>query len=115
MIRILLLPALLAALALPGGEARAQRETPRQTSQQTRMSECNAGAGVRKLEGPERRQFMSDCLAGRVPPAPPEAGGGSSAQAAQRQRMSDCNATAGTRKLTGPARQEFMKSCLSGG
>jgi hypothetical protein len=44
------------------------------------MRACNADAGARNLAGDARRGFMSDCLAGRPPPA---GGRPSAAQAAQ--------------------------------
>jgi hypothetical protein len=43
--------------------------TPQQAQQQ-RMRDCNAEAGTRQLAGDARRDFMSECLAGRMPPRP---------------------------------------------
>jgi len=108
--RIVLATLALAAMLTPLC-ASAQGTAP--TTQQNRMKECNATAGTQKLSGDARRQFMSDCLAGRVPQGG-SAQGGSPAQAAQRQRMASCNATAAERKMSGTSRQDFMKSCLSG-
>ena len=83
-----------------------------QMAQQERMRTCNAEAGTRHLEGDARRAFMSECLAGRMPPA---AGSQpSAAQAAQQERMRSCNAEAGTRNLAGDARRSFMSDCLAG-
>lgn len=83
-----------------------------QAAQQERMRSCNSEAGTRHLEGDARRSFMSDCLAGRMPPA---AGNQpSAAQAAQQDRMRSCNAEAGTRHLAGDARRSFMSDCLAG-
>jgi len=103
----------LALLAVTLAPLPAPAQSAGQTAQQNRMKECNAAAGTRGVSGDARRQFMSDCLAGRVSATPQ--GGASQAQAAQRQRMTSCNATAAQRKLSGTARQDFMKSCLSGG
>jgi hypothetical protein len=97
--------------------------TPRQPSaaqaaQQERMRDCNAEAGKRSLAGGARRPFMSECLAGRMPPAPaaqPSAAQPSAAQAAQRERMTSYNAEAGTRKLAAEPRRSFMRDCLAGG
>ena len=91
--------------------------TPRQPStaqsaQQARMRDCNAEAGKRSLAGDARRPFMSECLAGRMPPAPEAQP--SAAQAAQRDRMTRCNAEAGTRSLAAEARRGFMRDCLAG-
>ena len=87
---------------------------PRQlTAQQQRMVDCNGGARRRSLTGDERRTFMSDCLAGRVPPTGGAAPRVSAAQQAQRDRMTTCNADAGQRRLAGAERQQFMRTCLS--
>jgi hypothetical protein len=75
------------------------------------MRSCNAEAGTRSLEGDARRSFLSECLAGRMPPAPPHP---SAAQAAQQDRMRTCNAEAGTRSLAGDDRRTFMSECLAG-
>ena len=107
--------AALALLAVTVAPLPAPAQSAGQTAQQHRMMECNAAAGTRGVSGDARRQFMSDCLAGRVPATATPQGGASQAQAAQRQRMTSCNATAAQRKLSGTARQDFMKSCLSGG
>ncbi len=89
-----------------------------QQTQQDRMRTCNAEAGTRNLAGDPRRNFMSECLAGRMPPAPAPAAATppqpSAAQQAQQDRMRTCNAEAGTRNLAGEARRSFMSTCLSG-
>ncbi len=89
------------------------------TAQQQRMGACNTGAGSQHLTGPDRRKFMSDCLAGRVPPTPVAAAApaqsGTPAQQAQRNRMTTCNETAAARQLAGTERRTFMSTCLSGG
>jgi hypothetical protein len=98
--------ALAVAVALLGsGLARAQ------TSQQNRMSACNAGAGSRQLAGDARKSFMSDCLS-KGPEAMQPA---KSAQTSQQQRVADCNAAASAGGMKGDARQSFMSDCLKGG
>jgi len=37
---------------------------PAKTSQQDKMTECNAKAGSKALKGDERKAFMSECLKG---------------------------------------------------
>lgn len=85
------------------------------SAQQERMRTCNAEAGTRGLAGDPRRAFMSECLAGRMPPPPAAAGRQpSTAQAAQQERMRSCNAEAGTRGLAAEVRRDFMSECLAG-
>lgn len=81
------------------------------TPQQQRMADCNAGAAKRNLSGDPRKQFMSDCLSGKVPPEPPAA---APAANSQQDKMRACNAQAGDQKLSGDARKAFMSKCLSG-
>lgn len=95
----------------------ARQPSAAQLAQQERMRTCNAEAGTRTLTGDARRTFMSECLAGRMPPAAqpaPAARQPSAAQQGQQDRMRSCNATAGQRNLTGAARQTFMTECLAG-
>ncbi len=70
-------------------------ETKQLNPQQRRMAECNQQAGERK--GDERKQFMSQCLAGKTKMTPQE-------------RMSYCNKQAGDRK--GDERKQFISHCL---
>jgi hypothetical protein len=79
-------------------------------AQQQRMASCNAEAKNRNLGGDARKNFMSDCLAGRSQPG----NASSPAQAAQQQKMRNCNAQATQQKLAGDARQKFMSTCLKG-
>ncbi len=107
------------APATPSAPAGTATNTARQPSaaqqaQQERMRTCNAEAGTRNLQGDARRSFMSECLAGRMPPAAAAGAQPSAAQQAQQNRMRDCNAQAGTRNLAGEARQTFMAGCLRG-
>jgi dihydropteroate synthase len=37
---------------------------PAKTSQQDKMTDCNAKAGSKALKGDERKAFMSECLKG---------------------------------------------------
>ncbi len=71
------------------------------TSQQQRMTDCNAKAAAKR--GPERKAFMSACLKGEDMAAP---------AASRQQRMKDCNAKAAGKK--GPERRSFMSACLKG-
>ena len=76
-----------------------------QKKQQQRMTDCNAKAGDKKLEGDARKKYMSSCLKG-------EPDGPSDKQKAQQDRMKDCNAKAADKK--GDERKTFMSSCLKG-
>lgn len=71
------------------------------TSQQNKMTSCNADASAKTLKGDERKAFMSTCL--KAAPAAP---------ATQQEKMKTCNATAGTQALKGDARKAFMSDCL---
>ncbi|MGG5817504.1 PsiF family protein [Falsiroseomonas sp. HW251] len=106
-------PALAQAPGAPPGTGGQGRPAPSNTqgAQQDRMRNCNAEAGTRQLAGDARRDFMSECLAGRMPPA---AGRPSAAQQAQQDRMRRCNDQAGSRQLTADARRAFMSDCLAG-
>ena len=70
------------------------------------MKECNAKAGDRKLEGDERKKYMSSCLKGEETASPK--------QAAQQEKMKTCNKQAGDKKLKGDDRKKFMSECLKG-
>lgn len=104
--------------AAPAAPATSAAPAAPQIAQQQRMGACNTGAGTQHLAGPDRRKFMSDCLAGRVPPTPAAAAApaqsGTPAQQAQRNKMRTCNADATTRHLAGTERRTFMSTCLSG-
>jgi hypothetical protein len=78
-----------------------------QTSQQQRMTSCNAEAESHHLSGQARKSFMSSCLARQTTAAAPSASSQS-----QQQKMKDCNASASGMK--GSARKDFIRSCLSG-
>jgi hypothetical protein len=65
------------------------------SSQQTKMTTCNAEAGDKK--GDERKAFMQTCLSAKPP--------------TQQDKMKTCNVTAGDKK--GDDRKAFMKECLS--
>ena len=68
------------------------------TSQQNKMTSCNADASAKTLKGDERKAFMSACL--KAKPSTPQ------------ERMKTCNATATTQALKGDARKTFMSECL---
>lgn len=74
-----------------------------QKKQQARMKDCNAQAGAKKLEGEERKKFMSGCLKGE-----------SEKMSAQQARMKDCNKQASGKKMKGEERKQFMSACLKG-
>ena len=75
-----------------------------QKRQQERMKDCNEQAGTKKLEGDERKKFMSSCLKG----------GKDEKMTPQQARMKDCNKQASSKKLKGDERKSFMSSCLKG-
>ena len=73
-----------------------------QKKQQERMKSCNERAGLQKLEGDKRKEFMSACLKGDAK--------GSASQ----DRMAACNKEAGSKALKGDERKKFMSGCLKG-
>lgn len=89
----------LTALALP-----AFANTP----QQEKMKTCNADAAAKKLDGDNRKKFMSECLSGGAAEAKP-----AKELTPQQQKMKDCNADAKKQKLKGEFRQKWMSECLS--
>ncbi|MBO1539338.1 PsiF family protein [Pseudomonas sp. OA65] len=66
-----------------------------ETTQQSKMTTCNADATAKALKGDERKAFMSNCL-----------------KATPQERMKSCNATATEQALKGDARKAFMSECL---
>jgi psiF repeat len=110
-----------AALAFLAGQAAfAQASQP--SSQQEKMTTCNADAKAKGLQGTERKAFMKSCLsekgAAATPGASTSAAGASGSAApianSQQQKMKSCNADAKSKGLKGADRKAFMKSCLSG-
>jgi hypothetical protein len=81
-----------------------------QKKQQSRMRDCNDQAGAKKMEGDERKKFMSSCLKRQS--------GAKSAKGekmtAQQSRMKDCNRQASDKKMKGDERKQFMSGCLKG-
>jgi hypothetical protein len=77
-----------------------------ETSQQTKMTTCNADAKAKNLAGDDRKAFMKTCLSAAPPPAAP--------MNSQQMKMKTCNADAKTQNLTGDARKQFMSNCLKG-
>jgi psiF repeat-containing protein len=73
----------------------AQAQTAAQTSQQSKMTTCNAEA--KDMKGDERKAFMKDCLSGKT-------------MTAQQVKMKNCNAEA--KAMKGDARKKFMSECL---
>ena len=96
----------LAALTLPSyaqDKKEAKKEpSAAQKKQQERMKSCNERAGLQKLEGDKRKEFMSTCLKGDAK--------GSASQ----DRMASCNKEAGSKGMKGDERKKFMSSCLKG-
>jgi psiF repeat len=72
------------------------------SSQQTKMTTCNADAKAKALAGDERKAFMKSCLSAK--PA---------AEAKPANRMAACNADPKAKALKGDERKAFMKECLS--
>jgi hypothetical protein len=89
-----------AALSISAFAWAAPAEPAAKTSQQNKMTTCNADAAGKK--GDERKAFMKTCLS--AAPAKPAA-------TAQQQKMKTCNAEAAGKK--GDERKAFMKTCLS--
>jgi hypothetical protein len=76
--------------------------TAAQKKQQERMKSCNEQAGAKKMEGDERKKFMSACLKGEEKMTP------------QQVRMKECNKQASDKKISGDERKKFMSTCLKG-
>jgi hypothetical protein len=76
--------------------------TAAQKKQQERMKSCNEQAGAKKMEGEDRKKFMSACLKGEEKMTP------------QQARMKDCNKQASDKKMAGDDRKKFMSTCLKG-
>ena len=94
------------AMAQDKKEAK-KEPTAAQKRQQERMRDCNDQAGAKKMEGDERKKFMSACLKG-----------GSTKKGEkmteQQARMKDCNRQAADKKMKGDDRKKFMSACLKG-
>jgi psiF repeat-containing protein len=82
-----------------------QEPSAAQKKQQARMKDCNEQAGAKKMEGDERKNFMSACLKG---------GNKGEKMSPQQARMKDCNKQASAKKMKGDDRKAFMKGCLKG-
>jgi hypothetical protein len=95
--------ALAALLALGAGSA----GTHAQTSQQRKMTTCNAEANAKHLMGSGRQEFMRGCLSGP--------GHRHTALTAQQRKMKTCNAEASAKGLKGVARRRYMSMCLKRG
>jgi hypothetical protein len=67
-----------------------------QQAQRDRMKTCNADAKTKNLAGDARKQFMSECLAGKTEPA-------AKPLTAQQTKMQTCNKQAADQKLSGHA------------
>ena len=76
-----------------------------QKKQQERMKDCNEQAGAKKMEGDERKKFMSACLKG---------GSKGEKMSPQQARMKECNRQASDKKMKGDERKQFMSGCLKG-
>jgi hypothetical protein len=105
--RTLIVALALCLLSLPAAYAQDKKETSTEPSaaqkkQQERMKSCNERAGLQKLEGDERKKFMSSCLKGEQKGS------------AQQDRMASCNKQAASKALKGDERKQFMSGCLKG-
>ena len=87
----LLVLALAAAIAMPAAAA---------NKQNTKMSDCQAQAGAKKLEGKDRQNFVNECLKAKP------------AKASSSNKMAECNAkTKGmSKEEAAKARSECMKA-----
>lgn len=92
----------------PAAEKSKKEPTEKQKAQQARMKDCNAKAADRKLEGDQRKKFMSSCLKGD------DTAGASDKKTAQQDKMKACNKQAADKKLKGDERKTFMSACLKG-
>jgi len=79
--------------------------TAAQKKQQERMKDCNEKAGAKKLEGDERKKFMSSCLKGQTDKKGEK-------MTEQQSRMKACNKQASDKKMKGDDRKKFMSDCL---
>ena len=93
------------ALAQDKKEAK-KEPTAAQKKQQARMKDCNEQAGAKKMEGDERKKFMSACLKGGSKKG--------EKMSPQQARMKDCNKQASAKKMKGDDRKSFMSACLKG-
>jgi hypothetical protein len=98
-------------LLSPLGFAQDRKDTPKkeptaaQKKQQERMKDCNDQAGAKKMEGDERKKFMSSCLRGQTDKKGEK-------MSAQQERMKSCNKQASDKKMKGDDRKKFMSDCL---
>jgi hypothetical protein len=98
-------------LLSPLGFAQDKKDTPKkeptaaQKKQQERMKDCNDQAGAKKMEGDERKKFMSSCLRGQTDKKGEK-------MSAQQERMKSCNKQASDKKMKGDDRKKFMSDCL---
>ena len=76
-------------------------------AQQERMKACTEEAGKQALQGEERKQFLSSCLA--VPASASE-----HKLTSQQEKMRECNKEARDKSLKGDQRKKFMSDCLKG-
>ena len=95
------------ALAQDKKDTPKKEPTAAQKKQQARMRDCNEQAGAKKMEGDERKKFMSACLKG-------ETGAKGEKMTAQQSRMKDCNRQASDKGMKGDDRKKFMSDCLKG-
>ncbi len=100
-----------AAITLPG---LASAQTP--SAQNSKMTQCNADAKAKALNGEARKKFMQECLSAKPAMAEkkamPAAHEGKKLTV-QQEKMVTCNADAKTKALKGEERKKFMKECLS--
>ena len=85
------------------------------TTQQQKMTDCNAEAGRQQLKGDARSGFMKECLSGSPrgdkEPAKPEP---KPATGKSKDKTKECNTLADKDKLKGDARTKFVNDCMKG-
>ena len=73
------------------------------TARQRVSEQCNQQAREQRLQGAERRGFMSEC---EKPPI--------AQRASREEKMKGCEERAAQRKLEGAAKKEYLRGCTSG-
>lgn len=95
----LLVLAMIGALAAVAAPALAA-ETQKTNTQQSKMTQCQAQAGEKKLEGKDRQAFVNECL--KAKPA--------AAEAKPKNKMAECNAK--TKGMKKEEADKFRAECM---
>ena len=80
------------------------------STQQTKMTNCNAEASAKKLSGDARKSFMSSCLSS----ASAQSGTMTKTQSSATSKAQSCASQADAKKLSGAARTSFVNKCAAG-